>query len=81
MTINAQCYYSIFKTDDDPTGGLFEDEEQNADFNSHIGSVDQTYCKSYYDIKVMTMQHTLAFCFLGLLWLQEPVCLSDLIRY
>ena len=29
----------------------------------------------------MTLQHTLAFCFLGLLWLQEPVCLSDLIRY
>ena len=61
--------------DDDPTGGLFEDsdEDQNDDTASHIGSVDLTYRKNYNDIQVMTLQHTLAFCFLGLLWLHEPV--------
>ena len=84
-TCQSSC--SLFKAifshplDDDPIGGLFEDETENVNSLSHIGSIDQTYGKKYYDIKFMTLQHTLAFCFLGLLWLQEPVCLSDLIRW
>ena len=74
---------SIFLfSDDDPTGGLFDDDEEqeDADNISHVGSIDQPRQKSYDKIHTMTLQHTLAFCFLGLLWLQEPVCLSDLIR-
>lgn len=71
--------------DDDPTGRLFEDsdEGENADACSHIGSVDQKIRKKSGSghVQVMTLEHTLAFCFLGLLWLHEPICLSDIIRY
>lgn len=73
----------FFFLDDDPTGGLFDDddeEQEDADNISHVGSIDRSRQKSYEKIQTMTLQHTLAFCFLGLLWLQEPVCLSDLIR-
>ena len=29
----------------------------------------------------VTLQSTLAFCYLGLLWINEPVFVSDLVRY
>ena len=29
----------------------------------------------------VTLQSTLAFCYLGLLWINEPIFVSDLVRY
>lgn len=63
------------------TARIFEDKENDVDNESHIGSVDQSrHYASTHDYRVMTLQHTMVFCFLGLQWLQEPICLSDLIR-
>ena len=78
----------MFILDDDPTRMLFDDLDEDGPGvdEESIGSIDQTKTKkfnkrkSYEDVQAMTLQHTLAFCFLGLLWLQEPICLSDLIR-
>ncbi|XP_028390856.1 TATA box-binding protein-associated factor RNA polymerase I subunit B-like [Dendronephthya gigantea] len=89
LELSSEIAREDFYEDDDPTGGLFEDvdEIENIDAGSHVGSVDvhrttvQRSRKKYYDVRFMTMQHTVAFCFLSLLWIKEPICLADLIRW
>ena len=70
-------------------GGLNEEEngmKDNLDDNSDdevIGSIklkEVTKDKCYHPAREMTLHHTLSFCHLGLLWIREPVFLSDLLR-
>ena len=71
---------------------LSEDGSESSD-NEFVGSIsmkDYNYAKNnskkYHDSpsKVrtghMSLKLTLAFCYLGLLWIDEPVFMSDLIR-
>ena len=86
FTLNSDFHHHplFLILDDDPTGGLFEDidDGENAEAGSHVGSVDghQTSRKKYSSVQFMTLQHTMAFSFLSLLWMKEPICLADLIR-
>lgn len=80
-----------FYEDDNPNRGLFDSEDENLDEDedeedsdsdsSIIGSI---FCDAHTSTRsagYMSMGKSLSFCYLGLLWLREPISLSDLIRW
>lgn len=80
---------SIEADDINSKDGLVDEDNAGSSDDEFVGSISvkqakykkPTNCRSQIRSGHASLQLTLVFCYLGLLWVDEPVFLSDIIRF